>query len=69
MKERLQEVEEEIARFEAAISTAETALQNFVSVEETQSQTDLLHRSKTGLERAMNEWGELGQLLEEQTEA
>jgi hypothetical protein len=62
-------VEEEIARFEAAIATAETALQIFVSVEETQSQTDLLHRSKTDLERAMNEWGELGQLLEAQTEA
>ena len=35
MKERLVEVEEEIARLEAAITTAETALQNFVSVEET----------------------------------
>jgi ATP-binding cassette subfamily F protein 3 len=69
MKERLREVEEEIARFEAAIATAETALQNFVSVEETQSQTDLLRRSKTDLERAMNEWGELGHLLETQTEA
>ncbi|HLK53697.1 MAG TPA: ABC-F family ATP-binding cassette domain-containing protein, partial [Candidatus Angelobacter sp.] len=50
MKERLQEVEEEIARFESAIAMAETALQNFVSVEETQRQTDLLNRSKTDLE-------------------
>src|SRR5690242_1028482 len=69
MKERLHELEEEIARFEAAIATAETALQNFVSVEETQRQTDLLNRSKSGLEQAMNEWEELGQLLEAQTEA
>ena len=69
MKERLQELEEEIARFEAAIATAETALQNFVSVEETQRQTDLLNRSKSDLEQAMNEWEELGQLLEAQTEA
>ena len=69
MKERLQEVEEEIARFEAAIGTAETALQNFVSVEETQRQTDLLNRSKADLERAMNEWERLGQMLETQTEA
>jgi ATP-binding cassette subfamily F protein 3 len=68
MKERLHELEEEIARFEAAIATAETALQNFVSVEETQRQTDLLHRSKSDLEHAMNEWEELGQLLEAQTE-
>jgi ATP-binding cassette subfamily F protein 3 len=64
MKERLQELEEEIARFEAAIGTAETALQNFVSVEETQRQTELLNRSKSELERAMNEWEELGQVLE-----
>jgi len=69
MKERLQEVEEEIARHEAAIAAAETALQNFVSVEETQRQTDLLNRSKADLERAMNEWEELGQMLEAQTEA
>jgi ATP-binding cassette subfamily F protein 3 len=69
MKERLHELEEEIARFEAAIATAETALQNFVSVEETQRQTDLLNRSKSDLEQAMNEWEELGQALEAQTEA
>lgn len=68
MKERLQEVEEEIARLEAAIATAETALQNFVSVEETQRQTDLLNRSKADLERAMNEWEELSQVLEAQVE-
>jgi ATP-binding cassette subfamily F protein 3 len=69
MKERLQELEEEIARLEAAIATAETALQNFVSVEETQRQTGLLERSKSDLEHAMNEWEELGQLLETQAEA
>jgi ATP-binding cassette subfamily F protein 3 len=69
MKERLQELEEEIARFEAAIAMAETALQNFVSVEETQRQTGLLNRSKADLERAMNEWEELGQMLEAQIEA
>ena len=69
MKERLHELEEEIARFEAAIATAETALQNFVSVEETQRQTDLLNRSKSDLEQAMNEWEELGQALEAQAEA
>ena len=69
MKERSRELEEEIARFEAAIGTAETALQNFVSVEETQRQTELLFRSKAELERAMSEWEELGQLLEAQAEA
>ncbi len=68
MKERLQEVEEEIARLEAAISAAETALQDFVSVEETQRQTELLERSKTELKQAMSEWEELGQMLEAQAE-
>jgi ATP-binding cassette subfamily F protein 3 len=68
MKERVQEVEEEIARHEAAIATAETALQSFVSVEETRRQTDLLNRAKADLEQAMNEWEELSQTLEAQIE-
>jgi ATP-binding cassette, subfamily F, member 3 len=68
MKERLQEVEEEIARLEAAIAAAETALQNFVSVEETQIQTGLLARSKSELEQAMREWEDLGKVLEEHLE-
>jgi ATP-binding cassette, subfamily F, member 3 len=69
MRERLVELEEEIARLEAAITTAETALQNFVSVEETQRQTSLLERSKANLEQAMNEWEEMSQVLEAQIEA
>jgi ATP-binding cassette, subfamily F, member 3 len=69
MKELLVELEEEIARLEAAITTAETALQNFVSAEETQRQTDLLNRAKADLEQAMNEWEELSQTLEAQIEA
>ena len=68
MKERLQEVEEEIARLEAAIAGVETALQSFVSVEETQRQTDSLNRAKADLEHAMSEWEELSQVLEAQIE-
>jgi hypothetical protein len=68
MRERLVEVEEEIARLEAAITTAETALQNFVSVEETQRQTNLLNRARADLEHAMSEWEELSQVLEAQIE-
>jgi ATP-binding cassette, subfamily F, member 3 len=64
MKERLKEVEEEVVRLEAAIVLAETALQSFVSVEETQLQTDLLNRSKAELEQRMAEWEELAQTLE-----
>src|SRR5579859_4913336 len=69
MKDRFQEVEEEIARLEATIASAETALQNFVSVEETRVQTELLEHSKSELQRAMTEWEELGQQLEAQAEA
>src|SRR6476660_1593947 len=64
MRERLVEVEEEIARLEAAITTAETALQNFVSVEETQRQTDLLERSRHELQQRMSEWEEMSTVLE-----
>jgi ATP-binding cassette subfamily F protein 3 len=64
MKERLQEVEEEIARLEAAIAGAETALQSFVSVEETQRQTDLLQRSREELQQRMSEWEEMSIVLE-----
>ena len=64
MRERLVEVEEEIARLEAAITTAETALQNFVSVEETQRQTDLLERSREELQQRMSEWEEMSTVLE-----
>jgi ATP-binding cassette subfamily F protein 3 len=64
MKERLREVEEEVVRLEAAIALAETALQSFVSVEETQRQTDLLNRSKSELGQRMGEWEELAETLE-----
>jgi ATP-binding cassette subfamily F protein 3 len=64
MKERCQELEEEIARLEAAIAQTEIALQNFVSVEETQRQTELLNRSKAEMEQRMAEWEELAGALE-----
>jgi ATP-binding cassette subfamily F protein 3 len=65
MKERRQELEEEVVRLEAAVAQAETALQSFVSVEETQRQTQLLNRSKGDLARCLTEWEELAQALEE----
>src|SRR5260221_248906 len=64
MKERLQEVEEEITRLEAAIAAAETALQNFVSAEETRAQTELLDRCRTELRQRMSEWEEMSIALE-----
>jgi ATP-binding cassette subfamily F protein 3 len=64
IKERCQELEEEIARLEAAIHEAETALQTFVSVAETRAQTELLERSKAELQQRMGEWEELASVLE-----
>ncbi len=59
MEDRLHEVEEEIARAEAAIALFETELQSFVSAEETQRQTQELARRKTDLQSLMKEWEEL----------
>ncbi|HET6936189.1 MAG TPA: ABC-F family ATP-binding cassette domain-containing protein, partial [Candidatus Angelobacter sp.] len=64
MKQRLEEVEEEIARLEAAIAQAETALQSFVSLEETQRQTAALEGSKAALEASMREWEDLAENLQ-----
>jgi ATP-binding cassette subfamily F protein 3 len=64
MKERCHELEESIVRLEAEVALAETALQTFVSVEESQRQTDLLNRAKSELERSMGEWEELAAALE-----
>ena len=64
MEERLQEVEVEITRVEAAIAGRETALQNFVSAEETQRLTDELSAHRRELADLMAEWEELGQVLQ-----
>jgi hypothetical protein len=64
MKDRCQELEEEIARLEAAIAQAEIALQSFVSAEETQRQTALLEGSKAELKQRMGEWENLAAELE-----
>ena len=64
MKDRCRELEKEAVRLEATVTQAEGALQNFVSAEETQRQTELLERSKSELERCMGEWEELTQALE-----
>jgi ATP-binding cassette subfamily F protein 3 len=64
MEDRLHEIEEEIARAEAAIALCETGLQCFVSVEETQRQTLELGGQKNGLQRLMKTWEELSEILE-----
>jgi septal ring factor EnvC (AmiA/AmiB activator) len=64
MEDRLHEIEEEIARAEAAIALCETELQSFVSAEETQRQTQELADHKNALQNLMKEWEELSEALE-----
>ncbi len=64
MEDRLHEIEEEIARAEAAIAQRETELQSFVSAEETQRQTQELAQRKSDLQSLMTEWEELSETLE-----
>jgi ATP-binding cassette subfamily F protein 3 len=64
MEDRLHEIEEEIARAEAAIALCETQLQNFVSADETQRKNRELARRKSEMQRLMNEWEELSGVLE-----
>jgi ATP-binding cassette subfamily F protein 3 len=64
MEDSLHEIEEEIARAEAAIALWETQLQSFVSAEETQRQTLNLGRKKSDLRGLMKQWEELSEVLE-----
>jgi ATP-binding cassette subfamily F protein 3 len=63
MEERLHEMEEEIARAEAAIALCETQLQSFVNAEETQRQTQELAIHKKALQNLMSEWEALSEAL------
>ena len=64
MKERRDEIEEEVTRLEAEIADYEAALGNFVSVEETQRVTDLLDARRADLESLLGEWEEVAQSIE-----
>ena len=59
IEDRLRHIEEEITRMESAIALYERQLQNFVSAEETQRQTQELALRKSDLQNLMNEWEEL----------
>jgi ATP-binding cassette, subfamily F, member 3 len=65
MEERCQDAEQEIARLEAQIAQCETALQTFVSTEETVRLTQELNVRRAQLASLLAEWEELGQALEE----
>jgi len=63
MEDRVRELEAEISRSEKAIAECETALQTFISAEETARLTERLTRHKQALENRMLEWEDLTQAL------
>ena len=64
MEDRITELEEEINRTEDGIARLETALQSFVSAEETQRQSTELEQKKSSHARLIQEWEGLSQELE-----
>ncbi|HEY6272496.1 MAG TPA: ABC-F family ATP-binding cassette domain-containing protein [Terriglobales bacterium] len=64
MKERVEELEDEISRLEAVIIQSQTALQRFISAGETQRQNNVLNRAKADLEERVMEWEEIAANLE-----
>ncbi len=65
MEDRIHDLEEEIEQAEAAIASIETAMQNFVSAEESQRQSQELHQHKTSHAARLAEWEELSGELQE----
>jgi ATP-binding cassette subfamily F protein 3 len=65
IQDRVGELEEEINRAESAIAHCETALQNFVSADESQRQSQELDRHKATHAALLREWEDLAQALQE----
>jgi ATP-binding cassette, subfamily F, member 3 len=65
MEDRIRELEAEISRAETVIAEYETALQNFVSAEESQRQSQELDQRKTAHAAFIKEWEDLSQSLQE----
>jgi len=65
MEDRIHALEAEINRAEAGIAQCETALQDFVSAEESQRQSQELDRHKSAHAAFIKEWEDLSQSLQE----
>jgi ATP-binding cassette subfamily F protein 3 len=65
IEDRVRELEAEISRAENAITQYETGLQDFVSAEESQRQSEALEKQKAGHAACMKEWEDLSQSLQE----
>ena len=65
MEDRVHELEEKISSAESAIAELETALQNFVSAEESQRQSQELDQHKATHAALIKEWEEMAASLQE----
>ena len=65
IEDRVHELEDAISRAEAAIAACETALQNFVSAEDSQRQSQALDRHKANHAGLIEEWEGLSRALQE----
>jgi ATP-binding cassette subfamily F protein 3 len=65
MEDRIRELEGEISRAETVIARCETALQDFVSAEETQRQSQELDQCRAAHAAFVKEWEELSEQLQE----
>ncbi len=65
MEDRIHDLEAKISRAETLIAQCETALQDFVSAEESQRQSQELDRQKTAHAAFIKEWENLSQSLQE----
>jgi ATP-binding cassette subfamily F protein 3 len=64
MEERRKAIEEEVARLEARIADYEAALAQFVSIEETRRNTELVEKCRSELTALLSEWEDVTQQLE-----
>src|ERR1022692_756531 len=65
IEDRIRELEGEISRAESLIAQCETALQDFVSADESQRQSAELDRQKTAHAAFLKEWEDLSQSLQQ----
>jgi ATP-binding cassette subfamily F protein 3 len=65
MEDRVRELEAEIGRVEGAIAQCETAMQDFISAEESQRQAQELEQRKSAHAALVKEWENLAQSLQE----
>ena len=65
MEDRVHELEEKINSAELAIAELETALQNFVSADESQRQSQQLDQQKASHAALIKEWEEMAASLQE----